>query len=65
MIEKSAEMKIHELADEMLQSFRVSVRNAQQSARESCVPITIVVNHKTYNVMPNGEIESIEESAGG
>lgn len=64
MIEKSAEMKIQKQTDAMLQSFRVSVRNAQQSAREAGVPVTIVVNKKMYNIMPNGQIELIEKSGG-
>jgi hypothetical protein len=60
MIEKSAEMKIHEQADAMMHSFRQSVRNAQQSAKESGIPVTIVVDKRRYNIMPNGEIQSIE-----
>ncbi len=65
MIEKSPQMKIHEQTDAMMQSFRASVRQAQQSAKESGVPVTIVVNSQRYNIFPNGEIVSTENLSGG
>ena len=64
MIEKSAEMKIHEQVDAMLQSFRGSVRKAQKAAKESGVPVTIVVSGDRYNIMPNGEIQLVDKQNG-
>jgi len=65
MIEKSAEMKIHEQADAMMQSFRNSVRKAQQDAKEAGVPVTILVRGDRYNVLPNGDIELAKKHSGG
>jgi len=64
MIEKSAEMKIHEHVDAMLESFRGSVRKAQTAAKESGVPVTIVVSGERYNIMPDGKIELVTKQNG-
>jgi len=65
MIEKSPEVKIYEQADAMMQSFRASVRQAQQSAREAGVPVSLFINGHRYNAMPDGEIVSVDNESGG
>lgn len=55
MIEKSKETKVRQEADEISDSFRKSVLDAQQSAKDSGVPYTIVVDNQRFKVMPNGE----------
>ena len=55
MIEKSKGTKVRQEAEEITDSFRKSVLDAQQSAKDAGVPYTIVVDNQRFNVMPNGD----------
>lgn len=57
MIEKSTDIKLHEQAGAMLDTFSSSVRDAQKHAHESGVDYTFTSNGIRYTAKPNGEIE--------
>jgi len=57
MIEKSADVKLYEQADSLLDQFRASVRTAQERARNSGVNYTFTSNGIRYIARPDGEIE--------
>jgi len=57
MIEKSPDVKLYEQADQLLDEFRASVRDAQKTAHDSGVDYTFVANGIRYVAHPNGEIE--------
>ncbi len=57
MIEKSADVKLYEQADSLLDQFRASVRAAQERARNSGVNYTFTSNGIRYIARPDGEIE--------
>ena len=57
MIEKSTDVKLYEQADLLLGDFRVSVREAQERARQAGVEYAFVVNGRRYLALPNGDIK--------
>ncbi len=57
MIEKSADAKLYEQADLLLDGFRDSVRDAQEHAQHAGVEYAFVVNGRRYLAFPNGDIK--------
>jgi len=57
MIEKSADTKLYEKSDSLMEGFRDSVRHAQLAAKSAGVPSVFVINGERYRALPNGDIE--------